>query len=296
MKKGIAILNAYDILPGAEHMYQRMREELAKRDIALDRRSNAEIISFISSKGEITGPLPSADFILYLDKDLYSSHMLEKKGYRLFNSASAIEICDDKMLTHMSLANSGIKMPKTISGPLSYSPKENPEFVENLCRELSFPLIAKENFGSLGEGVYLINSKDELTQIERKLRYEPRLYQEFIASSRGFDFRIIVVGGHFVTGMKRTNLKGDFRSNIALGGVGEKVSIPQSFIETAEKAAQVINLDYCGVDLLQGEGGEPILCEVNSNAFIAGIEEVTGVNVAGVFARHIEETIYKTIK
>jgi glutathione synthase/RimK-type ligase-like ATP-grasp enzyme len=32
------------------------------------------------------------------------------------------------------------------------------------------------------------------------------------------DYRIIVVGGKFVAGMKRVNRQGDFRSNVALGG------------------------------------------------------------------------------
>jgi gamma-F420-2:alpha-L-glutamate ligase len=59
----------------------------------------------------------------------------------------------------------------------------------------------------------------------------------------------------------------------------------------AEKAASILGLDYCGVDVLIGPKGEPILCEVNSNAFIEGIEKVTGVNVASAYAHHIEKSI-----
>ena len=44
-----------------------------------------------------------------LDKDKYISLMLEKAGLRLFNSSLAIELCDDKMLTHIILAKNGIK-------------------------------------------------------------------------------------------------------------------------------------------------------------------------------------------
>jgi glutathione synthase/RimK-type ligase-like ATP-grasp enzyme len=45
------------------------------------------------------------------------------------------------------------------------------------------------------------------------------------------------------------------------------------------------------VYVLIGPKGEPILCEVNSNAFIEGIEKVTGVNVASAYAHHIEKSI-----
>ena len=90
--------------------------------------------------------------------------------------------------------------------------------------------------------------------------------------------------------MKRVN-EDDFRSNVARGGKGEKVEIPKTFIDMAEKAAKLLELDYCGVDLLIGEQGEPVLCEVNSNAFIKGIEEVTGYNVAKDYSAHIAKTL-----
>jgi glutathione synthase/RimK-type ligase-like ATP-grasp enzyme len=106
------------------------------------------------------------------------------------------------------------------------------------------------------------------------------------------DYRIIIVGGKAIAGMKRVNHQGDFRSNVALGGTGEKVEIPAKFISIAEKAASILALDYCGVDVLIGPNDdEPILCEVNSNAFIEGIERVTGVNVAKAYALHIQKEL-----
>jgi gamma-F420-2:alpha-L-glutamate ligase len=290
-KKGICILNAYDILPGAEHFYERMKDELARLSISLDKKTNAEIFTYLDSTGKLSGEKLDADFVLYLDKDLYASYGLEKRGYRLFNNAKAIELCDDKMRTHMALAGQGIAMPKTISGPLNYSLNASPEFVANVEKELAFPLVAKENFGSLGARVYLLEDHQALVDFENAHRYAPRLYQQFIASSKGMDYRIIVVGGKLVAGMKRVNLQGDFRSNVALGGVGQAVKIPAEFIQTAEKAASILGLDYCGVDVLIGPKGEPILCEVNSNAFIEGIEKVTGINVAQAYAKHIQKAI-----
>jgi gamma-F420-2:alpha-L-glutamate ligase len=290
-KNGICILNAYDILPGAEHFYERMSEELARLGITLEKRTNAEIFSYIDSSGALAGEKLPADFILYLDKDLYASYSLEKRGYRLFNPARAIELCDDKMRTHLALANQGIRMPKTIAGPLNYSTNSSLAFVKAVEDQLRFPIVAKENFGSLGAKVYLLQNHQDLVNFEDVHRYAPRLYQEFIASSKGMDYRIILVGGKFVAGMKRVNHQGDFRSNVALGGSGEKVEIPAEFVRIAEKAASLLHLDYAGADVLIGPKGEPILCEVNSNAFIQGIEKVTGVNVAAAYARHIAATL-----
>lgn len=289
-KKGLCILNAYLILPGAEHFYERMKEELALLGVDLEKTTNAEILSYIKD-GTITGKKIDADFILYFDKDLYASYLLEKRGYRLFNSARAIELCDDKMRTHLVLANRGIKMPTTIAGPLNYSTNKSDAFVKNLETILSFPLVAKDNFGSLGANVYLLQDEKELVTFEEEHRFSPRLYQEYIASSKGMDYRLIVIGGKFVAGMKRVNDHGDFRSNIALGGHGESVQIPPEFISTAERAARILGLDYCGADVMIGSQGEAILCEVNSNAFIGGIEPTTGINIAKAYATYIVNKI-----
>jgi gamma-F420-2:alpha-L-glutamate ligase len=218
--------------------------------------------------------------------------MLEQAGMRLFNSADPIQDCDDKMTTYMKLLHFNIAMPKTIPGPLHYSVSNNDDFLENLVKMIPFPIVCKENYGSMGQGVYLANNMDELKDIESKISYKPRLYQELIRSSWGFDYRLIIVGGKFKVGMRRRSLTGDFRSNIGLGGVGEVVNIPDEFIHVAERVAAILRLDYCGVDLLQGPNGEPILCEVNSNAFIQGIEQVTKHNVAADYAKYIYKTIY----
>jgi len=119
---------------------------------------------------------------------------------------------------------------------------------------------------------------------------EDFLLQEFIASSKGRDIRINVVGDKAIVSMLREN-KNDFRSNIALGGIGKVTEISQEFYDTAESCACILGLDYCGVDLLYGENDKPYVCEVNSNAFWGEISAVTGINVAKTYAEYIIKQI-----
>ena len=79
--------------------------------------------------------------------------------------------------------------------------------------------------------------------------------------------------------MKRRN-DNDFRSNIELGGVGECYTADTDLITLCEKVAAVLQLDYCGIDVLTDNDGKRYICEVNSNAFFAEAERVCGVNVA----------------
>ncbi len=268
-----------------------MKEEFSAFSTELDLVRTDRILFYLNSCGNLVSNLGNADFVLFLDKDLYLSTGLERLGYKVFNSARAISLCDDKMLTHLALSNAGIRMPKTISAPLNYTGESTKAFLDNLERELGFPMVAKSNFGSLGREVHLIKNRQELDSFEQRLLYYPRLYQEFVSTSFGFDYRVIVTGGKVVAAMKRKNESGDFRSNIAQGGRGTKIILSEEQEKAALKAASILGLDYCGIDLLEGANGDVVLCEVNSNAFLTGIESVTGINVAGAYARHIMEKL-----
>ena len=71
----------------------------------------------------------------------------------------------------------------------------------------------------------------------------------------------------------------------------EKIELSKEFLAVAERTAEILDLDYCGVDLLYGDDNSPYVCEVNSNAFFKGIEKVTGENVAEKYAQYIIEKI-----
>lgn len=282
--KGLIIINGYGITEGTSHQVKRLSEEFSKRNIDIDVKRNNELLAFIHN--DVIINLPKYDFVIYLDKDKYVARMLKKAGYRLFNQIEAIELCDDKMLTHIALANNHIKMPKTISSTLCYHDDGNRDLLKYVSNELSFPMIVKEVYGSLGKQVYLVNNQKELMDIENKLIHVPHLYQEFIKSSVGKDYRIIVIGHKVVAYMKREN-KHSYLSNLASGGASSIVNLPKEYLDMAIKASEVLGLDYCGVDILEGENKEPILSEVNSNAFFEGIENTTGVNVAGAYVNYV---------
>ncbi|HBF67919.1 MAG TPA: RimK family alpha-L-glutamate ligase [Firmicutes bacterium] len=289
--KGLIIANGYGLADGIKNQIERLKEEFQKRNVLIDLKKNNEILVYIE-KGNIKCNLGHYDFVVYLDKDRFVARMLEKCGYRLFNSSNAIELCDDKMLTHISLSNNGIQMPTSISSTLCYRDNGDRTIVDKVLKILNFPLIVKENYGSLGKQVYLINNKEDLLNIENKLIHTPHIFQEFISTSKGKDYRIIVIGHKVVAYMKREN-KNSYLSNIACGGTALLCELPNEYLEVAIKVSRILNLDYCGVDILEGSNNQPIISEVNSNAFYEGIEKVTGVNVAGYYVDYILETIRK---
>lgn len=291
MKKALIIVNGYGLADGIVHQVKRLTEEFNKCGVEVLTKTNNQNLPFII-EGNVQADMPECDFIVYLDKDKYVARMLEKLGYRLFNNSQAIELCDDKMLTHITLSNAGIKMPLSMSSTLCYRDNGNRAILNDVESKLSFPIIVKENYGSLGRQVYLVNNHQELLEIENKLIHTPHIFQEFISSSKGKDYRIIVINHNVIAYMKREN-KNSYLSNIACGGTASTCKLDDRYLNMAIKASEILGLDYCGVDILEGPNGEPVLSEVNSNAFYEGIEKTTGINVAKAYVDYILKSIEK---
>ena len=225
-------------------------------------------------------------------KKKYVPYMLEKAGLRLFNSAEAIEWCDDKMTTAIRLAGEGIPMPTTLPGLLCFD-SSAPIPASHYLRveeRLGYPFVLKTSYGSLGKGVYKIDDRAAFEEVLAHLKCTPHLYQRFIEASSGRDVRVIVIGGEVVAAMERVS-HGDFRSNMELGGSAKPYDVPPVLASMCVKAARLLGLDYCGIDILE-DGDTFRLCEVNSNAFFGGIERTTGVNVARAYAEYICREIY----
>lgn len=285
--KGIIFVNHFGVPLNCVNQAKRLKEEF---DI-LGVETKIEYDGFskynIDGSGKLNAEF-NCDFAVFFDKDKYLSKAVENSGVRLFNCHNAIRLCDDKGETYLTLSNSGIKMPKTYFAPLSYHNDKtiNKDLLKKIGDELSYPLIVKESYGSMGSGVHLIESFEDLLNITQKLKNQPFIIQEYIGYKFGTDCRVILIGGKVVASMIRSN-EHDFRSNLALGGKGEPYNLPEEFKNTAEKCAEILQLDYCGVDILFGENDIPIVCEVNSNAFFAGIESITKINVAKKYAKYI---------
>jgi len=285
--KGILVVNEYLRTGKFNEIHSWLLEAADKYGIALEMRSNAEMLAVIGEDAVNTDR--EADFILFLDKDTRLALYLEKLGYPVFNSSRAIGICDDKALTHLILMNSGIHMPETMIAPFTFENigYTNYDFLKRVADRLAYPLIVKECFGSFGQQVYLINSYDELLAKMKDIGPKPVIFQRFIKSSFGRDIRLQVVGDKVIAAIYRYSDKGDFRANLTNGAKMKPYIPTDRQCELALQACKLIGLDFAGVDILFGENEEPLVCEVNSNAHFKNIYDCTGINAAEAIIKHI---------
>lgn len=235
-------------------------------------------------------------FVIFWDKDIRLARLLEKSGLQLFNCAQAIDICDDKARTFIELLPYDICMPQTIIGPKTFRQNGYLElsFLDDIESRIGYPMVIKECYGSFGQQVYLSHGRKETEEILSNIQNRPCLFQEYIASSKGRDVRIQMVGSRPVAAMYRYH-KNDFRANITGGGSMKPYEPNEEQLAMAKTVMQALKLDFAGIDLLFGEQGEPVLCEVNSNAHFVNICQCTGVNAAEDIVRScIEKAIIST--
>lgn len=212
---------------------------------------------------------------------------------KVFSAVSSLAITRsrDKLRSLQILSRSGIGMPKTAFTNFSKHENNTLELVGNA------PVVIKLLEGTQGLGVVLAESKKAATSVVEAFEgLKARvILQEFIEESGGADIRAFVVNGEVVGAMKRQGKEGEFRSNLHRGGSANIIKLKRAEKAAALKAAEAMGLKIAGVDMLQSKRG-PLILEVNSSPGLEGIENATGVDIAGKIVEYIETSSQKKRK
>jgi ribosomal protein S6--L-glutamate ligase len=211
----------------------------------------------------------------------------EQMGTFCLNPSHAISVSRDKLRALQVLSRHHIRIPTTLFV------RHVSEILPGIDRMGGPPVVVKLLEGTQGIGVILADSTKVAEAIIETLAGPAKmsvLLQKFVAESKGRDIRAFVVGNRVVAAMRRTASGDDFRSNIHRGGSAQVVELDEEYQRTAVHAAQIMGLRVAGVDLLEGKNG-PVLMEVNSSPGLEGIENATGVDIAGEIVALIENEV-----
>jgi ribosomal protein S6--L-glutamate ligase len=200
------------------------------------------------------------------------------------NESVAISRSRDKLRSVQLLARKGIGLPVTGFA-------NNPDDIEDLISQVGgAPLVIKLLQGTQGIGVVLAethNAAESVIQAFMGLNANI-MVQEFIKEAGGSDIRCFVVGDKVVASMKRQAIAGEFRSNLHRGGSAELIRLTPEERSTAVRAAKIMGLNVCGVDMLRSNHG-PVIMEVNSSPGLRGIEAASEKDIAQLIIQFIEK-------
>jgi len=201
-------------------------------------------------------------------------------GIRVINSTRSMFNSRNKALTAWILVKNNVSTPKFL-----YSKEKNYDFIHDYFDGKKF--VMKENEGSQGKGVYLIENEEDYNKVYRM--NQEYFYQEFIEFSRGMDIRSYVLGDKVLGCVKRVSDTG-FKSNYSLGGSVKSYELNESIKEISLKAAKALGLDFCGIDLLFTRESFTV-CEVNGNAGFRTITQVSDIDIPMELFKWVKENL-----
>jgi len=210
-------------------------------------------------------------------------------GVYPLNESVAITRSRDKLRSAQLLARKGIGMPVTGFA-------HNPDDIQDLLKEVGgAPLVIKLLEGTQGIGVVLAETQkaaESVIQAFMGLKANI-MVQEFIKEAGGADLRCLVVGEKIVAAMKRQGPEGEFRSNLHRGGSASLIRLTPEERSTAVRAARIMGLNVCGVDILRSNHG-PVVMEVNSSPGLEGIEKASEKDIAGMIIDFVTRRALET--
>lgn len=207
----------------------------------------------------------------------------EMMGVWPLNESVAIGRSRDKLRSLQILSREGLGLPVT---GFANSARQAEEVIEMVG---GAPVVIKLLEGTQGIGVVLGETMSSAKSVFEAFRGAKIniLVQEFIKEAGGADIRAFVIGGRVIGAMMRQGAPDEFRSNLHRGGTAQKIRITPEERSTAVRAAKALGLNVAGVDLLRANHG-PVIMEVNSSPGIEGIENATGLDIAGQIITFLE--------
>jgi RimK family alpha-L-glutamate ligase len=199
-----------------------------------------------------------------VEPGLWTLDRLAAAGVVVLNSRTALTTAHDKLATAAALGAARLPHPRTAHvAPWLPQP------------ELEPPLVLKPRFGSWGRDVVRCDTHEQLESALADVHDRPWFEAtggilQHLVTPRGYDLRLVVAGGRVVGAAKRVAARGEWRTNVALGGRREPMLPPADARELALAAADAIGGDLVGVDLLPADAGTWTIIEVNGAVDFTG--------------------------
>lgn len=216
---------------------------------------------------------------------LYAAAVLEASGVHTINSSDTIYICGDKILAYSRLLKANIPIPNSI---ITMSPDTTLKAYE----EIGFPLVDKPPIGSWGrmvslirdliEGKTIIEHREMLSNSQLKVH----IVQEYVKTN-GRDIRCLVLGDRLLGCYARNIPPNDWRANVALGGVPEKIEIDEKLEKLAMSSAKTVNGEFVSIDILEHPIRGYLINELNDIPEFKGFMTATKINVPEELVEYI---------
>lgn len=209
-------------------------------------------------------------------RNLHSTAALEGLGVKVINCLNTGIFAGNKLFTHMLLKKFGVPTP---DATVAFSKEAALQVLETQ----GFPKVIKPTVGSWGRLISKLNDKDSAEGIIESREnmypiYHIHYLEEFVKRPPR-DIRAIMVGDKIVAAIYRTSGNGNWKTNMALGGVAEPCKVTSEMEEMCIKAKNAVQGDIIGVDLMESDEKGLVVHEVNNTTEYKNTVRVCEVDI-----------------
>ena len=207
---------------------------------------------FLKNSLAFAEQLHRADWVLFPEYWQLNA-LIYGLGCRVFPSESSYRTGHNKIeMTRACQVITPRNLPRTI---IESNTTEN---ADRVWQQMDTPFVAKLPKASQGEGVWLIESREDWRAY--LTRTDVIYAQEYLPIDK--DLRIVIVGDEVITAYWRHQSDYSFHTNVSRGGQVSFDNIPLEGIELALQLARALGINHAGFDIAI-VGGQPYLLEFN---------------------------------
>jgi len=219
---------------------------------------------------------------------LHSLRLFESVGITCVNTYKVGNICGDKLLTSIVLAEHNISQPEV---RVAFTEKSALQAIE----DIGYPVVLKPAVGSWGRLISKVNDRDAAEAIleHKKIlgSYHHSIYyiQKYI-EKKDRDIRSFVVGDECIAAIYRTSKH--WITNTARGGIASNCHVTEELNDISLKAAEAVGGGVVAIDLFETEKGLSVN-EVNYTMEFKNSIDTTGVNIPKKIVDYVLEVAKK---
>lgn len=222
-------------------------------------------------------------------RSLAAARILEHAGATVVNSAAAIALCGDKLLTTLALQAAGLPVPRCL---VALTPQSAVEALNGF----GYPAVVKPVTGSWGRQVAKLVDRDSAEAVLelREALPDPHqriTYVQEYVEKPGRDIRGLVFGEEVVGAVYRASVS--WRTNTARDARTLPCPLTPEIESLLSATAAAIGPGVYGVDVLEDADGRLLVNEVNHTPQFRGAAEVLDVDLA---VRYVDYLLQRLVR
>jgi ribosomal protein S6--L-glutamate ligase len=210
----------------------------------------------------------------------------EARGVRVFSPALSMLRLIDRLSCTTTMANAGIPMPPT-------SITEDIGQAETAVQRYG-SAVFKPLFSTKARGMIVVDAADpeakRVEQIKAFHQHNPMMYIQKKMELPGQDLGLVFLGGEYLGAYARVSEGSSWNTTILHGGRYAAAEPDAGWIEIAQRAQGLFDMDYTTVDMAETEAG-PIVFEVSAFGGFRGAKEGLGINVAERYVDYVRNKL-----